>query len=96
MLEAIKPYVAQARKTWPEAKGRYLKGLPAKHVFSVTTELTDMGGNHEIVFVTVQKIEKGVVSGTITSNIHAVRGYKLGQAYSVKETDILDWTINRP
>ena len=31
--EVIKPYVEQARKTYPEAKARFLAGLPAKHVF---------------------------------------------------------------
>ena len=96
MLEAIKPYVAQDKKTWPAAKGKYLKGLPAGHVFSITTELVDMGGHHEIVFVTVQKIADGIVSGTITNEINAVRGYSQGQKYSIRETDILDWTITKP
>ena len=34
---AIAPYVAKARETYPEAKKRYLAGLPPKHTFFVTT-----------------------------------------------------------
>ena len=45
--EAMKPYVDQARKSYPEARQRYLAGLPARHVFFVTTRLYDSAGRFE-------------------------------------------------
>ena len=30
---AIAPYVAKAKETYPEARKRYVAGLPAKHIF---------------------------------------------------------------
>lgn len=94
--EAIKPYIAQAKKTWPEARKRYLKGLPTHHVFAVTVELTDMRGKFEIVFIEVEKIDHEMISGKIASDILIVRGYKKGDALKIRERDILDWTILKP
>ena len=38
---AIAPYVAMGRKTYPEAKKRYLAGLPAGHTFFAVTSIGD-------------------------------------------------------
>jgi hypothetical protein len=35
------PYVAQARNTYPQAKRRFLQGLPRGYVLFVTTRLRD-------------------------------------------------------
>jgi len=96
LLKAIAPYVEQAKKSWPQAKEGYLKGLPPRHVFFVTTELADMRGKREIVFVEVRKIEKGIVTGVIANEISAVSGFKQGQTHAVPEADIWDWTVSRP
>ncbi|WP_257307177.1 DUF2314 domain-containing protein [Geothrix campi] len=96
LLKAIGPYVEQAKKTWPAAKENYLRGLPPRQVFFVTTELVDARGKREIVFVEVQKIEKGMVTGLIANEISTVSGFKAGQAHRVPENNILDWTISKP
>jgi len=38
---AIAPYMEDARRTYPDAKKRYLNGLPRGHEFSVVTNLRD-------------------------------------------------------
>src|SRR4051812_18821235 len=57
--EAIKPYVEKARKTYPDAKKRFLDGLPPKQSFFVTTRLYDDSGAFEQVFVAVKEIKGG-------------------------------------
>lgn len=94
--EAIKPYVEKARKTYPEAKGRFLKGLSPKHTFFVTARLYDGAGYFEQVFVAVKEIKDGRISGLIWSDIEVLKKYKKGDEYSLPESDILDWLITNP
>lgn len=96
LLKAVAPYVDQAKKSWPQAKENYLKGLPHRHVFFVTTELADLRGKREIVFVEVRKIENGIVTGLIANEISRVSGFKQGQSHTVPEGEIWDWTISKP
>lgn len=94
--EAIKPYVEKARKSYPDAKKRFLKGLPPRHSFFVTTRVYDDTGAFEQVFVAVKEIKGGRIKGLIWSDIVTVRGYKYGDTYSFREADLLDWLISRP
>jgi uncharacterized protein YegJ (DUF2314 family) len=94
--EAMKPYVEQARKTYPEARQRYLAGLPAKQVFFVTTRLYDGTGRFEQFFVEVKEIKDGKIRGLIASEIQFVKTHKLGDEYSFPESDLIDWTISKP
>lgn len=96
LVAAAAPHVEAARKSWPEAKGRYLKGLPPRHVFFITTELVDGAGRREIVFVEVQEIKDGIVTGLIANEISSVSGFHQGQHHSVAEAGIWDWTISKP
>src|SRR5579883_1388159 len=50
---AIAPYVAKGRTTYPEAKKRYLAGLPEGHHFFVVASLRDGTGTAEQVFIAV-------------------------------------------
>jgi hypothetical protein len=93
---AIKPYIEKARSTYPEAKARFLKGLPPKHSFFITTRLTDASKRIEQVFIAVHEIKEGKVSGVIASEIHLVSGYKIGDTYSFAESELIDWTISKP
>lgn len=93
---ALAPYVAEARKTYPAAKARFLQGLPRGEHFFVTTRLYDNAGNFEQVFIAVHAIKNGTVYGVIASDIMAVSGYKLGDYYSFPESRILDWLITHP
>jgi hypothetical protein len=83
---------AESKKTYPDAKTRYLKGLPAGEHFFVTTMLT-IPGRQESVFISVTGIKDGKVSGTIASDILQVSGYKAGDAYELLESAISDWLI---
>ena len=94
---AIAPFVAKARKTYPEAKARFLAGLPSRHTFLVTTTLVDPGGaSFEIVFLKVDKIAEGKITGTIANELFVVKTFKGGDVHTCLESEILDWTIVRP
>ena len=94
--EAIKPYVEKARKTWPDAKKRFLAGLPPKHIFAVTTRLYDSTGRWEQVFIEVKEIKDGKITGLIASDVEFISKYKYGDVYVLPETDLIDWTISKP
>jgi len=93
---AVAPYIAQAKKTYPDAKKRYLTGLPEGHGFYAVTKLRDDRGTEEQVFIAVTKISDGKISGRVASAIRAVKGYKQGDAYEFPESDLIDWLITRP
>ena len=90
----MKPYVAQARATYPAAKQRFLSGLPTGSAFFLTVRLTDPQERIEQVFIKVDKIENDRVTGKIWSDIKRVSGYSLGQTYEFPEQDLLDWLIS--
>jgi hypothetical protein len=90
---AIAPYVEKARSTYPDAKRRFLSGLPDGAAFFATIRLHDDAGRIEVAFVKVKSIEDGQVTGTITSEISTVKGYHLGQTHCFLETEVVDWTI---
>ena len=93
---AIKPYIEKARQTYPQAKARFLSGLPPKHTFFITTRLFDSSKRFEQVFIAVKEIKDGKISGVIASEIHLVSGYREGDTYSFPESELIDWTISRP
>ena len=94
--ESLKPYIEKAQQTYPDAKKRFLAGLPKGQSFSLTTKIYDEQGRFEQVFVAVREIKDGVVKGFIASETNVVTKYKLGDAYSFPEKDLLDWTISHP
>ena len=93
---AIAPYVAEGRRTYPDAKQRYLDGLPPGHAFFVVTKLRDESGASEGVFISVASIKDGRISGRIASNILGVTGYKGGDPHNFPESEVMDWLIARP
>jgi hypothetical protein len=94
--EAIAPHVAEAMRTYPAAKAKFLAGLPDGQSFFVTTRLHDTSGNFEQVFIAVQRIEGGTISGRIWSQLNSVMSYRTGDVYTFSEADILDWLITHP
>lgn len=96
MDRAIAPYVAKARATYPDAKKRYLAGLPPKNIFFVTVRLHDRNGIFEQAFIAVRGIENGKITGTIANDLQIVKDYRNGDKYVCSENDILDWTISKP
>lgn len=94
--KAIAPYSAKARESYPEAKERFLAGLPSGYSFLITTRLHDEDGKWEQVFIAVQRIEDGKVIGKISNNLNLVKGFKRGQKYTFPESELLDWVIVSP
>jgi len=94
--KAIAPHIAEAVRTYPAAKERFLAGLPDGPFFFVTTRLYDETGNFEQVFVAVRSIEAGTISGRIWSHINSVRGYRAGDTHTFPESEIIDWLITHP
>lgn len=91
--EQIEKLIIKAKKTYPSAKKRFLKGLPDGYNFYVTTAITDNEGHVEQVFVHIIKIEEKMIYGKIANNIEIIKGFHLGQDVSVSEEEIVDWTI---
>ena len=93
---AMRPYVEQARASYPTAKGKFEAGLPVGQSFFVTTRIYETPTKFEQVFVAVERIESGVVSGKVWSDIRLINGYKWGSPYSFPESEVLDWLITQP
>jgi hypothetical protein len=92
--KAIAPYVAMARKSYPGARQRFLSGLRRGQSFFLVTRLVDAKGHWEQVFIHVETIVDGQITGTIASDIRIVSGFKPGQIYKFPESDMLDWLIS--
>jgi len=95
LTELIRPYVEYARLTYPDARMRYLRGLPRGHVFFLTTLFHHSPKRVEQVFVEVSAINGQVISGLIASEPMGP-GFTQWQPYEFPETEILDWTIQHP
>ena len=92
---AVAPYIAAGRKTYPDAKRRYLAGSVAKNALYVMTKLQSKAAE-ESVFIAVTGIKGDQITGTIASKVLNVVGYKDGDPYKLSERDLLDWMILRP
>ena len=94
--KGMAPLIEKARQTYPDAKKRYLAGLPRGESFFVTVPLHDNEGATEQVFIAVSGIQGTKISGKIASDILTVQGFRRGQAYSLDEADLIDWLISKP
>jgi hypothetical protein len=93
---AIAPYVEKARRSYPEAKNRYLASLPTGHHFFAATKLHNRSGTSEQVFIAVAEIKGDRITGRIASDIIGVKGFKNGDPYSFPESELVDWLITHP
>ena len=93
--DAIAPYVKKARETLPEAKKKYLAGLPDDQIFYVTVKLYD-SKKYEQVFVRVTSWKGESIQGIIASDLGLIHNHTKGEKISCKESEILDWTISMP
>ena len=93
---AVAPYVEKARKTYPEAKKRYVAGLPAGQNFFTVTDLRDSSGTSEQVFVAVASIKGDRITGRIATDVIGIKGFKNGDPYSFPESELVDWLITYP
>ncbi len=88
--------VARGEAAWPKARQRYLAGLPPRHSFFVTALLVDESDRREQVFIAVESIHDGRITGKIWNDVDIVRGYRLGDRYSFPESELRDWLITKP
>ena len=93
---AIAPYVEKGRKTYPDAKKRYLAGLPSGYNFYALVSLRDRFGTTEQVFIAIAEIKGDQITGRISSNILGAKGFKQGDPYTFPESELLDWLITHP
>ena len=93
LFRAMQPAIEQARTTYPNARRRFLEGLPEGAAFYLTTRLRDERGKVEQVFITVESIDAGGITGRIANAISTVSGYVEGQTHVFSESEVLDWTI---
>ena len=96
LMSAIEPYVKKARATYPQAKARFVAGLPSGSKFFATVQLHDAEGKMEQVFVQVDQIEADWISGFIWNDITRVKGFAKGQRHTFPESEIIDWLIANP
>jgi len=90
------PYVQMARRSYPDAKARFQKGLPSRERFLITTRIFDPQGNFQQVFVEVNDISNGKVAGRVVTGTKKSSGTSPADVFICNETDILDWAILKP
>ena len=93
---AIAPYVKKARESLPEAKKKYLAGLPKNQIFYVTIKLYDSSKTYEQVFVRVTSWKGESIQGILASGLSIVHNHSKGEELTCHESEILDWTISKP
>lgn len=91
--EALKPHIKEAKRTYPDAKKRFLNGLPPKDIFYITVKLRDEMGRIEQAFIEVKEIKDQTVKGIITDEVTFVKKYKKGDEYTFPESELIDWKI---
>lgn len=96
VTEAVKPLIVQARATYPDAKRRFLAGLPQGQAFFVSVPLRDADGRVEQAYVGVQTYQGHTVLGRIASPLERVLGFNVGDPYQGPESDVMDWVIIHP
>lgn len=94
--DAIAPYVKQARETLPEAKKRYVVGLPKNQIFYVTIKLFGDSAKYEQVFVRVTSWKGETIQGTLDSELELIHNYSKGDQLTCHDSEVLDWTISKP
>ena len=93
---AIAPYVKKAREALPEAKKKYLAGLPQNQIFYVTIKLYDSPKTYEQVFVRITSWKGESIQGILESSLPTIHNHSKGEELTCHESEILDWAILRP
>ncbi len=92
--DAIAPYVAKGRATFPAVKKRFLAGSLAGSKLLVRVRLRQANKVEES-FVEVRSIRNGTITGNIDS-IDILTNYRKGQGITIPENEIKDWVIQYP
>jgi hypothetical protein len=93
-LARLSPFARQAQATFPKARRRFLDGLASGESLLLMIVVQDDRGFFEPAYVRVERIERGVVSGRLASDIVVVRGYMRGGRVEMNEANLLDWVLS--
>ena len=85
--------VVQSRRTFTNAKERFLAGLPKGSVLFVTMNLREGTGKVEQVFVEVEKIDGLSIRGKVASHVLLLQGFSEGNPVVLSERELIDWVI---
>ena len=96
LIAWMQPCVQEARRTFPDARKKFLDGLPNGYEFSVVARLRDAEGHIEQVFIRVNDVTGPLIHGVVTNETSTVQGFKTGAVVLVSEDEILDWIIVSP
>ena len=88
--DAIAPYVKRARETLPEAKKKYLAGLPKNQMFFVTMKLYDASKKYDQVFIRVISWKGETLQGILASDLALIHNHSKGEKLTCNESEILD------
>jgi hypothetical protein len=95
-IGALQFRIDSARSAWPQARDRFRRGLPLAQRLLVTALLTDGLGGTEQASIAVDSVADGIIHGRVSSQVQTVVGWRRGDRYSMRESDLIDWTIVRP
>ena len=96
VMPLLQPNIDNARQSWPNARGRFLTGLPLANELVVTTMTEDNLGHSAFVFVKVDRLVEGVIHGHVWQNLATPSDWRRGDLFAFPEKDLLDWRIVRP
>jgi hypothetical protein len=88
--------VDRARATYPEARERFLAGLPEGHVLDIAAKITDAKGHVKEILITAVEIKDGWVTGHRPDEMDESWEEYLAEPHTFREEDITDWVIVRP
>jgi hypothetical protein len=92
-LSLEKRNIARARATFPEAKRRFLAGLPDGYKLFVEAESK---GGFDGALIAVNEIRSGQIRGDWPRGMQTDSSEVRERAYILSEEDITDWIIVRP
>lgn len=92
----MQPFIAQARKTLPLIKQRYLAGLPEGEELFLTIKLRDPDDAFEQAMVKIVDWKTDQVLGKLASPLFVVQSYHQGDLLNFKEDAIIDWMLRKP
>ena len=92
MHERLAPYIAMARKTYPEAKKKYLSGLAPGDMFLVTIARYPDQANTGFLIIEVDDNKKNI-SGLVSEKQYGEIWMSPGDRITVSESHIRDWAI---
>lgn len=91
----MRPYIEEARRTYPQAKARFQSGLPAGYRFFVTVDLQEKNAQ-ENAFMAVRKISDGRITAVLATKLVKLTSHHYGEELVFPESEVLDWTITSP